>query len=128
MVYAIGSLAADASQSEAAETYYVAALEYLEPVLDLDGLESIQALLSIAVYSVRSPSGMSLWKVSGMAMRLCVQLGYHRNVEKYRSAGDVLTKEMSKRCFWVAYDLDRYVSCILGLPGAISDLSIDVEV
>jgi hypothetical protein len=35
---------------------------------------------------------------------------------------------MTKRAFWVAYDLDRYVSCILGLPGAISDLSIDVEV
>lgn len=128
MVYAIGSLTSDTSAPEVAELYYKAALDYLEPVLEIDGLESIQALLSIAVYSIRSPSGMSLWKVSGMTMRLCIQLGYHRSAEKYRPGGDAVTKEMSKRCFWVAYDLDRYVSCILGLPGAISDLSIDVEV
>ena len=128
MVYAIGSLASDTTRPDEAEGYYKAALDHLEPVLDLDGIESIQALLAIAVYSIRSPFGMSLWKVSGMAMRLCVQLGYHRNIEKYRPGGDLLSREMSKRCFWVAYDLDRYVSCILGLPVAISDLSIDVEV
>lgn len=128
MVYAIGSLATEKLQADAAESYYASALDYLEGVLDLDGLESIQALLTIALYAIRSPFGVSLWKVTGLVMRQCIQLGYHRSVEKYRGGGDALTREMSKRCFWIAYGFDRYVSCILGLPGAISDLSIDVEV
>lgn len=128
MVYATGSLVSKHIDTAAAEKYYIAAMEYLGPVLEQDGMESIQALLAIAVHSVRSPLGVSLWKVSGMALRLCVQLGYHRSVEKYRRSGDAITKEMSKRCFWAAYTFDRYVSSILGLPGGISDLAIDVEV
>ncbi|KAK5169733.1 uncharacterized protein LTR77_005711 [Saxophila tyrrhenica] len=127
MVYAIGSQSSAVDDHASAEGYYTIAMQYLEPILEIDGLESIQALLAIGVFSARSPYGVSLWKISGMAMRLCVQLGYHRSTEKYRRSGDSLTKEMSKRCFWVAYDFDRYTGSILGLPGAISDQSIDVE-
>jgi hypothetical protein len=61
---------------DSAEKHYNAAMEHLEYVLEVDGLEAIQALLSIAVYSIRSPLGASVWKVSGMAMRQCIQLGY----------------------------------------------------
>lgn len=63
-----------------------------------------------------------------MAVRHCIELGYHRNTDKYRSNADVLTKEMSKRCFWVAYDIDRVASFILGRPVGIPDNVIDVEV
>jgi hypothetical protein len=63
-----------------------------------------------------------------MAIRHCVELGYHRSAERYRSSADVLTKEMSKRCFWVAYDIDRVASFILGRPVGIPDKVIDVEV
>ena len=128
IVYAIGSLALERSNFEAAEHYYSMALNHIGPVLDMDSLESIQAILSIAIYSVRSPSGPSVWKISGMAMRHCIELGYHRNAGRFRKTGEVLRIEMSKRCFWVAYDFDRYVSSILGLPNAIPDDSIDTEV
>lgn len=63
-----------------------------------------------------------------MAVRHCIELGYHRSTDKYRSNADVLTKEMSKRCFWVAYDIDRVASFILGRPVGIPDNVIDVEV
>jgi hypothetical protein len=76
IVYAIGYLALHKAQVDSAEKYYNAAMEHLEYVLEVDGLEAIQALLSIAVYSIRSPLGASVWKVSGMAMRQCIQLGY----------------------------------------------------
>lgn len=128
MVYAIGSLVLDGRHFEAADDYYSTAQDHISFVLDMDSLESIQAILSIAVYSIRSPSGPSLWKISGMAVRHCIELGYHRSAAQHRETEDVSRKEMSRRCFWVAYDLDRYVSCILGLPNAIPDHSIDVEV
>lgn len=41
---------------------------------------------------------------------------------------ETLTKEMSKRCFWVAYDIDRVAASILGRPVGIPDEAIDVEV
>ncbi|KAH8649989.1 fungal-specific transcription factor domain-containing protein [Xylariales sp. PMI_506] len=127
MVYAIGSLTLGHTEIDAAEGYYAAALDHIGPLLDLDNLQSIQAMLCCAVYSVRSPVGASLWKISGMAIRHCIELGYHRSTERYRNSVDSLTKEISKRCFWVAYDIDRVASFILGRPAGISDNAIDVE-
>lgn len=63
-----------------------------------------------------------------MAIRHCVELGYHRNVSKYRRLTNPVIAEMSTRCFWVAYDLDRVAAFILGRPVGIPDNAIDVEV
>lgn len=127
MVYAIGSLALGPAHRDAAEAYYVMALDHQAIVLDLDGLESIQSILCCAVYSIRSPVGVSLWKISGMAIRHCIELGYHRSISKYRKHTDTLAAEMSRRCFWVACDIDRVAACILGRPVGIPDDAIDVE-
>lgn len=127
MVYAIGSLVQGQSHYDAAEKYHAMALDRLSTILDLDSLESIQALLFCAVYSIRSPVGVSLWKLSGMAVRLCIELGYHLDAEKYHRNVDPLTKEMAKRCFWVAYDIDRVAAFTLGRPVGIPEASIDVD-
>lgn len=127
MVYSIGSLVLGQSYLNAAEAYYSAALDRLPDILDLDSLESIQAILFCAVYSIRSPVGVSLWKISGLAIRHCIELGYHLDADKYRKNADPLTKEISKRCFWVAYDIDRVAAFTLGRPLGIPEDSIDVE-
>lgn len=127
MVYAIGSLVQGQSHYESAEEYYAMALDRLSAILDLDSLESIQALLLCAVYSIRSPAGVSLWKLSGMAVRLCIELGYHLDAEKYHRNVDPLTREMAKRCFWVSYDIDRVAAFTLGRPVGIPEASIDVD-
>lgn len=62
-----------------------------------------------------------------MAIRHCIDLGYHRSAETFRRHADPLTKEMSKRCFWVAYDIDRAAAFILGRPVGLPDDAIDVE-
>lgn len=110
------------------QTYYLTALEHIEHVIDMDRLESVQALLACAVYSIRSPEGASIWKLSGMAMRHCIELGYHRSAKRFRPHGDALTTEMSKRVFWVAYDIDRAAAFALGRPFGIPDEMIDAEV
>lgn len=127
MVYSIGSLVLGQSYLDAAEAYYSAALDRIPGILDLDSLESIQAILFCAVYSIRSPVGVSLWKISGLAIRHCIELGYHLDADKYRKNVDPLTKEISKRCFWVAYDIDRVAAFTLGRPLGIPEDSIDVE-
>ena len=77
---------------------------------------------------MKSAANSSTRKISGMAIRHCVELGYHRNVTKYRRLTNPVIAEMSTRCFWVAYDLDRVAAFILGRPVGIPDNAIDVEV
>lgn len=127
MVYSIGSLVLGQTHFDSAETYYSMALDRISAILDLDSLESIQAILFCAVYSIRSPVGVSLWKISGMAIRHCIELGYHLDGERYHRNTNPLTKEIGKRCFWVAYDIDRVAAFTLGRPVGIPEDSIDVE-
>lgn len=97
-------------------------------MIDMDSLETVQSLLACAIYSIRSPEGPSIWKLSGMAIRHCIELGYHRSTKRFRPHADLLTMEMSKRVFWVAYDIDRAAAFALGRPFGIPDEMIDVEV
>lgn len=151
-VYAIASLTLGPAHYDTAESYYHMALAHQPSVLELDSIESIQSLLCCAVYSVRSPAGVSLWyveditvragveafsegsrtnetrKISGLAIRYCIELGYHRSAATYRKNSNPLIAEMSKRCFWVAYDIDRVAAFILGRPVGIPDDCIDAEV
>ncbi|KAG4261428.1 hypothetical protein FPRO04_10564 [Fusarium proliferatum] len=127
MVYATASLALGPAHYDTAESYYKMALKHQPLILELDSIESIQSLLSCAVYSIRSPAGGSLWKSSGLAIRYCIQLGYHRSASRFRRNANPLIAEMSKRCFWVAYDIDRVASFILGRPVGIPDDCIDAE-
>ncbi|KAF5983587.1 transcription activator acu-15 [Fusarium coicis] len=127
MVYATASLALGPAHYDTAESYYKMALKHQPFILELDSIESIQSLLSCAVYSIRSPAGGSLWKSSGLAIRYCIQLGYHRSASRFRRNANPLIAEMSKRCFWVAYDIDRVASFILGRPVGIPDDCIDAE-
>lgn len=62
-VYAIASLTLGPAHYDTAESYYHMALAHQPSVLELDSIESIQSLLCCAVYSVRSPAGVSLWYV-----------------------------------------------------------------
>lgn len=128
MVYAIGSIVLSHGLSGDAEDFYAMAMQYSSSVLNTDTLESVQALIACAVFSIRSPVGASLWMISGMAVRKSIGLGYHRSFHRLRRSSGALSQEMAKRCFWVAYDIDRVTSFILGRPSAISDQAIDVEV
>lgn len=128
MVYAIGSIVLSHGLSDEAKDFYTMAMRYFPPILNTDTLESVQALIACAVFSIRSPVGASLWMISGMAVRKSIGLGYHRSFTALRRAPGSLSTEMAKRCFWVAYDIDRVASFVLGRPTAISDQAIDAEV
>lgn len=128
MVYGIGSIASSHGLSGDAEDFYAMAMQHSPSVLNTDTLESVQALIACAVFSIRSPVGASLWMISGMALRKSIGLGYHRNHHRVKRSPSALSNEMAKRCFWIAYDIDRVTSFVLGRPPAISDQAIDAEV
>ncbi|SCO76670.1 related to purine utilization positive regulator [Fusarium oxysporum] len=118
MVYAVAALLLPNTQSLAG---------LYTDVLSKDNIESIQALLCYAMYSLRSLEGPSLWKISGLALRQCIELGYHRGVKQFAPAANLLQQEMRKRVFWVAQGIDCTVAVRLGRPLGIPPQEIDAE-
>ncbi|CAI6091339.1 unnamed protein product, partial [Clonostachys chloroleuca] len=108
--------------------FYAAAESHLGPLAQAQGLELVQAILCFAMYSMRSAIGISVWNLSGLALRQCVELGYHRNTRKFRTDQNPVLQQLQRRVFWVAYDLDRCACVTLGRPFGIADSDIDVDV
>ncbi|WAO95717.1 Fungal-trans domain-containing protein [Fusarium falciforme] len=125
MVYAVASLLLPNTQSLAEQLYMSAQL--FTDILSKDNLESIQALLCYAMYSLRSMDGPSLWKLSGLALRQCIELGYHRGIKRLAPTANPLQQEMRRRVFWVANGIDCTVALRLGRPLGIPIQEIDAE-
>ncbi|KAH6640072.1 fungal-specific transcription factor domain-containing protein [Truncatella angustata] len=90
-----------------------------------EGVESIQILVLLALYSLFDPSGPSAWSLVGMAARQAVLLGLTRRQSETRSlsATDI---ELRHRLIWSIYVLDRMMATSLGLPAALVDESMNV--
>ncbi|KAI1375622.1 transcriptional regulatory protein GAL4 [Hypoxylon crocopeplum] len=131
-VYAVAAVGAltltDATSGDALpEGLYASAERLFEHVIRLNSLESIQAILCCAMYSIRSPVGVSVWTLSGLALRQCIELGLHRKIPWSKVEHNVLKSQMRRRVFWCSYNLDRAVAITLGRPVGINDSDIDVE-
>ncbi|CAG9961946.1 unnamed protein product, partial [Clonostachys byssicola] len=127
MVAAVGSLTGPLAGSTLPEGLYAAGEELYEHVLQLNNLEAIQAMLCCAMYSLRSPIGVSIWTLSGLAIRQCVELGLHRDIPWAKVDPNTLKTQMRRRVFWCSYNLDRGAAVTLGRPVGIADSDIDVE-
>ena len=101
------------------------AFKNIDNILRLHDIRSIQFMLLLSIYSLRSPEGQGAWAYIGLAMRLCIDVGLHRKPRKFNSP---LEYELRKRVFWTCYCIDRHVSISLGRPFAISDRDFDADV
>lgn len=63
-----------------------------------------------------------------MALRQCIELGYHRSITRFRSKTDTLQLELQKRAFWCTYGLDCAAAIHLGRPLGLAQNEIDAEV
>ncbi|KIV78792.1 hypothetical protein PV11_06402 [Exophiala sideris] len=128
MVYAIGALLLPRVGYDP-EQLYASAQLFVDEVLKLENLEAIQAYLCYAVYSLRSPAGTSVWRLSGLALRQCIEFGYHRhvNVMGMASTSTPLRTELRKRAFWCAWTVDTMAATILGRPLALQYQEVDCE-
>jgi hypothetical protein len=107
------------------ERHHAEVLKDLDEMLRYHDTRSVVTLLLLAVFSLRSKGGPGAWAYIGLAMRIVIDLGLHRQTAGMEKLGfDV---EMRKRLFWSCYTMDRQVSIPLGRPFAISDRDIDVQ-
>lgn len=106
------------------ERHHAAALKLLDEILQFHDTRSVQVLILLAIYCLRSPQGPGAWTYVGLAMRIAIDLGLHRRTSAMNAQS--LENELRKRLFWSCYNLDRQVSIPLGRPFAISDRDIDI--
>ncbi|KAK4975155.1 hypothetical protein LTR42_004365 [Elasticomyces elasticus] len=106
------------------ERHQAQVLKDLDEMLHYHDTRSVVTLLLLAVYSLRAEGGPGAWAYIGLAMRIAIDLGLHRQTSTMNRLGfDV---EMRKRLFWSCYTMDRQISIPLGRPFSISDSDIDV--
>ncbi|KAK4501040.1 hypothetical protein PRZ48_006846 [Zasmidium cellare] len=106
--------------------YYGHALAHLRPVLDSNNLVTVQGLLAITQYNCRATCGPPPWHLVGVALRLCIEKGYHRQVSD--TSITTYEREARKRAFWCAYVFDRMISIALQRPFGLDDRDIDLDV
>lgn len=71
---------------------------------------------------------MAYRKLAGLALRQCIDLGYHRNTKHLAAPKDLLQVELRKRVFWCAYVIETQAAVMLGRPLGIPYQEVDVEV
>ncbi|KAL8404672.1 hypothetical protein RB594_009507 [Gaeumannomyces avenae] len=95
-------------------------------------LTSVQARLAQCLYLLAHSRLNHCWTLFGTTAHLVIALGIHRKARSDSSAllsqpTDQVESECRKRTFWCAYNLDIYLSSVLGRPRAFHDEDIDQE-
>ncbi|EXJ82990.1 hypothetical protein A1O3_06807 [Capronia epimyces CBS 606.96] len=87
-------------------------------------MSELESILLTLHYGTINPRCASVWMLSGSAMRLCLKLGLHRELEGQSTSAD-LAADMRRRLFWMSYCLDRHVCAALQYPISLSDAAIN---
>ncbi|KAL2802939.1 fungal-specific transcription factor domain-containing protein [Aspergillus granulosus] len=132
MVYAIGAAMLQLSDQQQHELMTPGA--YFATALEFDGAAVREALSAAGVegrmlmvmYELRSNSGSGVWFTIGMAMRLCIDLGMHR--ESHYRVLSPQESQLRRRLFWCVYVVERHVSWALGRPFSIAEDEIDTQI
>ncbi|KAJ5614023.1 hypothetical protein N7528_007677 [Penicillium herquei] len=105
--------------------YYLSALKYLDDGFLSGGLASIQDLLLIGRFAIYHHVGTSIWEVTRLGMRMCIEQGLHKPTPRSRKIG-LLEEQLQRRVFWECYMIDRYSSITLIRPFAIPEKYIRI--
>ncbi|CUM55642.1 unnamed protein product [Debaryomyces tyrocola] len=113
--------------SNISNSFKIAANRYFEIASSSeDKLESLQSILLLTLYSLMRPTVPGVWYVLGLALRVCVDLGLHKEPSIQNSNSiDFFTQDKRRRLFWCTYALDRQICFYLGRPIGIPEESID---
>lgn len=149
------------------EEYHASAIVHLEACLQSTmpvdrpdgfggGLEELQAVLLLAGFALLRPVAPGLWYITGVAVRLAVDLGLHyedgKDIDsglnhadaKHSKRDEKISKErveqhakekgrrewmrdFRRRLWWCTYSFDRLVSTCVGRPFGITDQAITTE-
>jgi Fungal specific transcription factor domain len=122
LVIAISMQKLDTQYAGLADSYYLAALPYLESAVRKRDLSTLQCLALIAQYSLLTPTRTASYWVVGLAARLCQELGLcsERTIKEWPKGTRLNTLEvdMRRRLFWIITSMEYGLAHSLGRPSA----------
>ena len=130
MVIAISLQKLEIQYAGLADSYYVAAMQYVEAVIRPKGLKTLQCLILIGQYSLQTPTRTPVYYVMGLATRICQQEGL--TDEQTITTGynlDPQTIDMRRRLLWIVATMEFGLSYHMGRPSgfATGDDRMDVN-
>lgn len=124
MVIAISLQKMDTQYAGLADSFYLAALKYLEPCVRPMDLSTLQCFALMAEYSLLTPTRTAIYYVVGIAVRLAQALGLNEEKTIVRgrdgSRADPLEIDMRRRLFWCIIVMDFGLSHALGRPAILA--------
>jgi hypothetical protein len=89
-------------------------------------LASVQARLGQCFYLLSQSRINHCWSLFGTMAHLAFAIGLNRGRRGEPSTTvDYIEVESRRRCFWIAYVLDKYLAAALGRPRTFKDEDID---
>lgn len=105
-------------------SFFSSALQYLHRISQIDGLLRLQVILLLAHYAHLNPEVVNAWTCTAVAVRACLDLGLPCTDPPTLSEAD---RQLRRKLFWVAYDLDRSSCAMLRLPLSFPEESISIS-
>ncbi|KAI9801981.1 MAG: hypothetical protein M1825_003037 [Sarcosagium campestre] len=124
MVVAISLQKLDIVYAGLADSYYLAALSYMEAAIQPMDLGSLQCFALIGQYSLLTPTRTAVYYVIGLAVKLCQQMGLHSEKAISHaadgSAFNVIEQDLRRRLFWIITSMEYALAHALGRPSAVA--------
>ncbi|KAJ5047519.1 uncharacterized protein L3040_003342 [Drepanopeziza brunnea f. sp. 'multigermtubi'] len=133
MVLAIAMQKLDTQYAGLADSYYLAAMVYMEAVIRPKDIKTLQCLVLVAMYSLLTPTRTAIYYVVGLATKLCQQLGLaeEKTITQGVSLGLVnpLQLDMRRRLSWIILSMEFGLAQSMGRPSsfATGQDHVDVE-
>jgi hypothetical protein len=122
MMLAISMQKLDPQYAGLADSYYLAAMDFMEDVIRPKDLKTLQCLVLVAQYSLLTPTRTAIYYIVGLATRLCQQLGLTE--EKTIVSGvaqlDPLQLDMRRRLSWIVLSMEFGLAHSMGRPNAFA--------
>ncbi|PQE25756.1 fungal specific transcription factor domain-containing protein [Rutstroemia sp. NJR-2017a BBW] len=124
MVLAISMQKLDTQYAGLADSYYLAAMSYIEDVIRPKDIKTLQCLVLIAQYSMLTPTRTAVYYIVGLATRLCQQLGLaeEKTISQGVSLGMVnpLQLDMRRRLSWIVLSMEFGLAHSMGRPNGFA--------
>ena len=122
MVIAISMQKLDPQYAGLADSYYLAALPYLEAAVMKMDLSTLQCFAMMAQYSTLTPTRTASYWVVGLGTRLCQELGLcdEKTIREFPPGRrfNVLEVDMRRRLFWIFTSFEYGLAHSLGRPSS----------
>lgn len=120
MVIAISMQKYDPEYAGLADSYYLAALPFLEKSIEPKNLGTLQCFALIAQYSMLTPTRTASYWVVGLAVRLCQALGLteEATIAPADKRFNTLEVDMRRRLFWIITSMEYGLAHSLGRPSS----------